>query len=118
MPLRKRIQQLRAVCLLVLLVLGNTPRQWLHDYFATHSGCAVLVTNKSADKDCIQTDQLHCRQIDLVIVSPFLEPLVTPFAAPTTIFAEPVAGLYASIPSRYSCRSGLRGPPSLPENNC
>jgi hypothetical protein len=108
---KQAIRQLYIGFLLLLFVLGNTPRQWLHDLFATHSGCTV-VGRTHDEKECMQPDRLHCRQLDVVIASPFLEPATLLLQAPLFHFGEPAFTRFSVIPSGYSCRSGLRGPPA------
>ena len=97
--------------LLLLLVLGNTPRLWLHDLFATHSGC-MTPGGDLKGKVGMQPDRLHCRHMDVVIESPFIEASVLLLQPPSPVFPEIPAARIAYTLSGYTCRSGLRGPPA------
>lgn len=109
--LKKTIQQLITGFLLLLLVLGSTPRLWLHDLFARHSGCMVAGKDTKG-KDCMQPDRQHCRPVDLVIESPFIPSVHALLQAIAAVYADPVSIGFSYILSGYSCRSGLRGPPA------
>jgi len=109
--LKRSIQQLITGLLLLLLVLGNTPRLWLHDLFARHTGCMVAGQDTKG-KDCMQPDRQHCRPVDLVIESPFIPSVHALLQAPAVVYATEQSAGFSFILSGYSCRSGLRGPPA------
>ncbi len=104
------IRQFSVGFLLLLLVLGSTPRQWLHDWFATHTGCN-LVRKSDAGHASLQPDRLHCRNADQVVDMPFVDPGGWLIAETPRVYVHLICHIYSFAPSRYTSSATLRGPP-------
>jgi hypothetical protein len=106
------IQNITALALLLLFVLSNTPKQWLHDAFASHKDC---VTTPSAENNLkISQQGFYCDCDSLVVEKPF-------FAADKIFVGLPALAIYSELtltPDKILASADhfffqLRGPPSL-----
>ncbi len=106
----KIIQSLAALALLLLFVIGNTPRQWMHDIFANHVDCKNGIAD-NGDIAHINQQSFHCQVSDFVVESPF-----TPGAAPVTFYRvfnylQFISISYNYFLVDYQFHFDLRGPP-------
>jgi len=107
------IPQISAIILLALFLLGNTPRLWLHDAFANHTGCAKFFEETKEGAKSSSVQRVHCECNDIVIESPFAA------ADGLLLIFEPVSYSGFSVPDTttpFFCLTRimtLRGPPAF-----
>lgn len=53
-----------------LFLIGNTPKQWLHDMFAKHTGCGTGYSEDGSNT-VATVKKVQCNCSDIVIESPF-----------------------------------------------
>jgi hypothetical protein len=112
--LQKRIfiQKVTAALLLVLLVLGNTPKRWLHDTFANHTGCTTAATVKQ-DAALVDVQKPHCDCDDVVIESPFTSFTIYKLIPAVTYSGIINCTIHPQLKLAFVETATLRGPPSF-----
>ncbi len=104
------IRPLIAALLLLIAMLGSTPKKYLHDAFAGHSDA---MPGSKSDKAVVTTSVYQCGFDHQVATSPFVEgesfralPDILSFVSSRSVFphTDAVPGFSAAIPGR--------GPPS------
>lgn len=106
------IQKITSALLLVLLVLGNTPRRWLHDTFASHTGCTTAASVKH-DAALVDVQKPHCDCDDVVIESPFTSFTIQKLLPAVTYSGIIGCTIYPQLEFSFADTATLRGPPSF-----
>lgn len=68
----KTIQNLIAVCLLVLFTAGNIPKIYFHDVIANHRDAIITCDHLLKVKTCIHQKVLNCQAEEPVLKTPYL----------------------------------------------
>ncbi len=107
------IKKLFAAVLLFLFVLSNTPRQVLHDLFASHTdNCQPLKKNDSKEPQLARAG-INCQCLNLVVENPFVE-TNTAVECCSPVFSIAKASVcYDAFYTAIADLPSLRGPPSL-----
>jgi len=104
------IRHFAALFLLLLFVLGNSPKQWLHDVFANHKDST---SGLSANNDKVEIAQkgIHCQCDHFVVESAFANPgNPISFLAPV-VYSGFSSSLASAILNQHQFFFKLRGPP-------
>lgn len=109
----KPIRQLGALLLLLLFVMSNTPEQWVHNLFATHTdgkkACADIVESKKT-ANIIQL-RFHCQCDHIVVESPFIYQVTAFVVSNPYHYFQFSSALYSFLTPGPLFQVGLRGPP-------
>jgi hypothetical protein len=106
----KIIRQFTAIALLLLFVLGNMPKQWMHDLFANHVDYKNGIVEQPHNTNVYQSS-FHCQTDHFIVESPFTNDL------PPMLTDRLVGYLqYKNLPYNFSTvdhhrQIALRGPP-------
>lgn len=99
--------------LLALFLLGNTPRLWLHDAFANHTGCSKFFEKTKDGAKSSSVERVHCECNDIVIESPFAATdgllLIFELVSYSRFFVPQVTPPFFRLPTVMA----LRGPPAF-----
>jgi hypothetical protein len=105
------IRHFTAIFLLLVFLLGNSPRQWLHDIFASHSNCGGTFSGNK--KLSVSAQKLQCKVDDVVIESPFV-PFCVGIINPVPQNACIIFSLHLQGANQYKSEQlFLRGPPAF-----
>lgn len=110
--IRLAFKRIISSLLLFLFILGNMPRQFLHDYFASHKDEIEHCTHKN-QKGCIHHQTFYCHFEKFFVANDFF----TTIAVDINLvpFQHTVSYLTHSVSPVSACRllSGNKGPPSF-----
>jgi len=104
------VRQITALSLLLLFLVSNTSKQWMHDVFANH------VDSKKApscnnDTPAVHQLKFHCQCDQLVVESPISLLTQIPAIDITTHYIQHTSPDYAFIKADHPYQFSLRGPP-------
>lgn len=110
MDKNKIIRQVSAIALVLLFVLGNTPKQWVHDLFASHVDYKNGIVEPTHPVNVYQSS-FHCQTDHFVVESPFTNDAQTILINCSGSYRRFNISLYNFDTVGHHCQSNLRGPP-------
>ncbi len=112
LPDCKIIKQLSAALLLLLFLVGNTPKQWLHNIFANHTDYKkdAALNNDIAG---IYKLRYHCQCDQPVIESPFVISVSAFTLSKTRQYLAYQSPPYVFVNTNHPVHFSLRGPPTV-----
>jgi hypothetical protein len=106
----KIIRQFSAIGLLLLFILSNTPKQFIHDVFANHVDYKNGIAKTTHDNNVYQSS-FHCPTDNLVAESPFTNDAQAILINVAINYLQFTALLSNTLAANRYLRLDLRGPP-------
>jgi hypothetical protein len=106
----KIIRQFSAIGLLLLFILSNTPKQFIHDIFANHVDYKNGIAKTTHDSNIYQSS-FHCQTDNLVAESPFTNDALAIVINAAINYLQITALLSNPLATNCYLRLDLRGPP-------
>jgi len=108
----KIIRQFTALALLLLFVLGNTPKLWVHDLFASHVDYKNGIVEPTHPTNGYQSS-FHCQTDHFVVESPFTNDAQALLISNSVSYIQFKNALYNFHTIDQCCPPALRGPPAF-----
>ncbi len=106
------IHSISVLALLLLFILSNTPKQWLHDIFANHKDCTIALSVSDKSHPQISQQGFNCDCNSLVVEIPFTTSHEIFIGLPPLKISSVFTSLPGKdFPSVYHFFFELRGPP-------
>lgn len=106
----KVIRQITALALLLLFVLGNTPKQWVHDLFASHVDYKNGIVEPAQPTNVYQSS-FHCQTDHFIVDSPFTNDAQSILINSLVGYLQFKNALYNIHTVDHHSQPVLRGPP-------
>jgi len=106
----KIIHQFAALAMLLLFVLGNMPKQWMHDLFANHIDYKNGIVEPTHPTNVYQSS-FHCQTDHFIIESPFTNDVPSILIDRSVNYVQFQSALYNFHTVDHQCQPALRGPP-------